>query len=95
MIYVISKQTAEHDLNLAQYGKAIATAEMKQHTKLQAQFEASQVSYNRYKHGEFFPEILALTLTNEFALTLLQVDQNQASPMLLYPNHDCIKGIKL
>ena len=61
MINVISKQTAEHDLNLAQYGKAIATAEMKQHTKLQAQFEASQVSYNRCKHGEIFPEILALT----------------------------------
>ena len=38
MIYVISKQTAKDDLDLAQYGKAIATAEMKQHTKLQAQF---------------------------------------------------------
>ena len=38
MIYVISKQTAEDDLDLAQCGKAIATAEIKQHTKLQAQF---------------------------------------------------------
>ena len=38
MIYVISKQTAKDNLDLAQYGKAIATAEMKQHTKLQAQF---------------------------------------------------------
>ena len=61
MIHVISKQTAEDDLNLAQYGKAIATAGMKQNTKLQAQFEASPVSYNRYKQGEIFPEILALT----------------------------------
>ena len=61
MINVISKQTAEHDLNLAQYGKAIAIAEMKQHTTLQAQFEASRVSYNKCKHGEIFPEILALT----------------------------------
>ena len=56
MINVISKQTTEDDLDLAQYGKALATAEMKQHNKLQAQFEASQVSYNRYKHGEIFPE---------------------------------------
>ena len=61
MVDVISKQTAEDDLDLARCGKAITTAEMKQHTKLQAQFEASQVSYNRYKHGEIFPEILALT----------------------------------
>ena len=35
------------------------------------------------------------TDTNEIALTLLQVDQNQASPMLLHPNHDYIKRIKL
>ena len=61
MIYVISKRTAEHDLNLAQYGKAIATAEMKQHTKLQAQFEACRMSYNRCKYGEIFLAILALT----------------------------------
>ena len=61
MINVISKQTAEHDLNLAQYGKAIPTAEMKQHTKLQAQFEATQVSYNKCKHGEIFQVILART----------------------------------
>ena len=34
MMYVISKQTAEDDLDLARCRKAIATAEMKQHTKL-------------------------------------------------------------
>ena len=61
MIYVISKQTAEDDLDLAQCGKAIATAAMKHNTKLQAQFKESPVSYNSYKHGEIFPEIFALT----------------------------------
>ena len=47
MVYVISTQTAEDDLDLARCGKALATAGMKQHTKLQSQFEASQVSYNK------------------------------------------------
>ena len=61
MVCVISKQTAEDDLDLARCGIALATAEMKQHTRLQAQLEASQVSYNRYKHGEISPEMLALT----------------------------------
>ena len=59
MVYILSKQTAEDDLDLARHGKALASAEMKRYNKLQAQltFESSQVSYSRYKDDEIFQAV--------------------------------------